>query len=262
MLAEAITWSLFGLGVVLALGGFSRWLLANPRETVDGGLVWQGTRLYAHFFHHLSVEGKEHLPRDRYPGPLVVVMNHTAGVDPVLVQSICRFYVRYVMAQDMRLPAYEWIWQWARTIFVDRTGGSTQGTREALRHLASGGVLGIFPEGGLERPPRHIMPFEPGVGMIVRRTGARVLPIVIEGTPVVDPAWASLWTPSRSRIRIMPPIDYDGSGLSAAEIADDLRERYVEWTGWPRVEQNGGQAREPGAGRARGSRSAGSLPAA
>lgn len=261
MPAEAIIWALFGLLALLALGFFARWLLANPRESVDGGLVWRGTRLYVRFFHHLTVEGKEYLPRGRRPGPLVVVMNHTAGVDPVLVQAVCRFYVRYVMAQDMRLPSYEWIWQWARTIFVDRTGRSAQGTREALRHLESGGVLGIFPEGGLERPARHILPFEPGVGLIVRRTGARVLPIVIDGTPIVDPAWASLWTPSRSRLRIMPPIDYADTGLGAAEIADDLRRRFVEWTGWPTIERAPAERAEVRK-NATGSRSADSLPAA
>jgi len=262
MFAEVIIWALFGIGALVALGAFGRWMLANPMESVDGGLVWRATRVYVHCFHHLTVEGKEHLPKGRRPGPLVVVMNHTAGVDPVLVQAICRFYVRYVMAQDMRLPNYEWLWQWAGTIFVDRKGGSAQGTREAVRHLESGGVIGIFPEGGLERPPRHIMAFEPGVGMIVRRTGARVLPIVIDGTPIVDPAWASLWKPSRSRLRIMAPIYYGGSGLDANEIAEGRRKRFVQWTGWPTIETSAARRQEIAGERPTSPRSADSLPAA
>ncbi len=60
-----------------------------------------------------------------------------------------------------------------------------------------------------------------------------MLPMVIEGTPQVDPAWASLWRRGRARVTAHSIIDYAGSGLSGVEIAEDLRERYLEWTGWP-----------------------------
>lgn len=261
--AQLSIWIAFGVVALIAIGLFARWLIDCPRETVDAGLIWRAVRIYSHFFHHLRVEGKQWLPRERYPGPLVVVMNHTAGVDPVLVQAVCPFYVRYVMAEDMRLPTFEWLWNWSQAIFVDRVKRSAHGTREALRHLKEGGVLGIFPEGGLERPACHILPFEAGVGMIVKRTGAKVLPIVIDGTPAVDPAWASLWTSSHARLRIKEPIDYRGSGLSATQITEDLRARFAEWTGWPLIDEE--QARElveKSTINERSGRSTNSLPAA
>ena len=73
----------------------------------------------------------------------------------------------------------------------------------------------------------------PGVGFLIRRTVARVLPVIFVGTPPVDPAWASLTKRSRSRVRFMPPIDYGVTKMSAEQIAGDLRGRYMEWTGWP-----------------------------
>ena len=66
------------------------------------------------------------------------------------------------------------------------------GAREAIKHVRGGGVLGIFPEGGLERPARTILPFQAGVGLIIRRTEAPVLPVVVSGTPIADQAWTSL----------------------------------------------------------------------
>jgi len=228
-----LIWLAGGLGVLVALGFACRWLLNNPRDDVIGGLLWHPGRIYSYVFHRLRVDGRENIPSREEAGPLVVVSNHTAGVDPVFLQSICPFFVRFVMAEDMRLKALDGLWNWLTIIFVDRVKRSGHGTREAIRHLSQGGVLGIFPEGGLERPARHLMPFEPGIGMLIRRTRARVLPVIIEGTPQVDPAWASLWTPSRSRVRVMPPIDYTDSGLDALEITLDLQRRYVEWTGWP-----------------------------
>ena len=227
-------WVIGIVGVLTLLGWGCRWLLSNPREDVIGGLLWHGARVYVRLLHRMRVDGREHIPATRHGvGPLIVVMNHTAGVDPVLVQAACRFHIRYVMAEDMRLKRFNELWDWQRVIFVDRVSRSGHGTREALRHLAEGGVLGIYPEGGLERPPCHLLPFEPGVGLLVRRSKARVLPVIITGTPQVDPAWSSLWRPSRSRLQVMPPIDYDGSGLNAAEITKDLQARFHAWTGWP-----------------------------
>jgi 1-acyl-sn-glycerol-3-phosphate acyltransferase len=167
------------------------------------------------------------------------------------------------MAEDMRLAKAEWLWQWSTVIFVDRVKRSAHGTRDAVRHLAEGGVLGIYPEGGLERPARHLLPFEPGVGLLIRRTGATVIPVIIDGTPQVDPAWASLWTRSHSRLRVMEPISYRGSKLSAEEIARDLQRRFASWTGWPVLEHADGEdAGSSGAATATPDRSQRRQPAA
>lgn len=219
---------------ILLWAWIARRILDNPFGDVEGGLLWVCGSLYVRLFHGLRIVGREHIPRTRRPGPLIIVSNHTAGIDPMLVQVACPFPIRWMMALDMRIPALEWFWKWARIIDVDREAGAGIGpVRDAIRHVRRGGVLGLFPEGQLERPKRHLLPFQSGVGAMVQRTGALVLPVVIDGTPTVDPAWASLWHPSRSTIEFKPPIDYTGADLSAEQIADDLRRRYQEWTGWP-----------------------------
>lgn len=226
-------WVIVGLLGLTVLGVISRWLLDNPRREVEYGVGLRLLELYALVVHRVRVLGGEHRPRGTGVGPLIVVANHTAGVDPILVQCVCPFEVRWLMARDMMVASAEAIWRWLAVIPVSRSARDAGGTREALRHLEAGGVIGIFPEGGIERPPQTIVPFLGGVGLLIKRSGARVLPIVIRGTPQVDPAWASLRTPSRSTLEFKPSIDYTGSGMSAEEIALDLRRRYLEWTGWP-----------------------------
>jgi 1-acyl-sn-glycerol-3-phosphate acyltransferase len=108
--------------------------------------------------------------------------------------------------------------------------------------LQSGGVVGIFAEGGLERPPEHINPYLPGVGLLILKGKARVLPVVISGTPKVDEAYASLFIPSRSRVRFLPVRDFTGAGLSAAEIATSLEEEAAHAQGWRQTPQ----AEKPG----------------
>ncbi|MBZ0172957.1 MAG: 1-acyl-sn-glycerol-3-phosphate acyltransferase [Phycisphaerales bacterium] len=180
---------------------------------------------------------------------MIVVCNHTAGVDPILVQSACPFFIRWVMAQDMRDSRLEWFWTWWDVIFVDRTRPDSVSIRAALRHLKRGGVIGIFPEGGLERPPQQILPFQHGVGMLIKKSQARVLTVTIHGTPQVDPAWASLWHASRSIVHFRELIDYDKQPRSAGEIADDLRRRFVNYTSWPVNNTMPGIDELPGSGK-------------
>lgn len=225
-------WLILAFFALLAAAWLSRILLVNPRADVEAGVIWHAARLYARVFHRMRLIGVENLPRGR-TGPLIIIANHTAGVDPALIQAACPFEIRWMMDADMRHPAGEFLWQFLRIIFVEHGGRELASAREAIRHLEAGGVLGIFPEGGIERPARTILPFLGGIGLIVRKTGAPVLPFIIDGTPIAEPAWATLYRFSHARLRVMPPIDYSKSGLGAAEITVDLHRRFVEWTEWP-----------------------------
>lgn len=210
-------------------------MASNPGDTIEAGIVWRLFRLYVRVVHGLRVEGLEHVPGRKAGGPLIIVANHTAGVDPLLIQSMCRCEIRWMMANHMQVAELDWMWEIGKVIGVSGDGRDSTAAREAIRHVQAGGVLGIFPEGGLERPPRVLRPFLPGVGLIVSKTRAPVLCVLIDGTPQVDPAWASLWRFSRSRLRFLPPVNYAGSGLKAAAIAEDLERRFVDATGWPRA---------------------------
>jgi 1-acyl-sn-glycerol-3-phosphate acyltransferase len=224
--------------VLLALGA-NRIHRDNPREDPVAGLVILAMRGYARLVHRLRVEGLENIPGRRGHGPVVLVANHTAGVDPVLIQSVVPFEVRFLMARDMQPRALEWLWEWTGVIGVNRSGPDTRAAREAIRWLkhggldGRGGVIGIFPEGGIERPPHAILPFYPGIGLMVVKSRARVLPVVIDGTAYSRTAWGSLVRRSRARVRFLPMVDYAGGEVGAGEIAADLRQWFAEATGWP-----------------------------
>ncbi|MEK6700993.1 MAG: lysophospholipid acyltransferase family protein [Planctomycetota bacterium] len=209
-------------------------LMDNPRKDARWGILFAVGTAYVHLVHRLRVEGRQHIPGTTNPGALIVVVNHTAGIDPVLVQAACPFEIRWMMAKDMMLPGLDWVWKWLSVIGVDRQSprGDPASAREALRHLQSGGVLGIFPEGAIERPPRRLLAFMPGIGLLVKKSRARVLPVIVDGTPESLAAWGSLWRFSHSRVRMLPIVSYEGTTLSAEAIAADLHRRYAECTGW------------------------------
>jgi 1-acyl-sn-glycerol-3-phosphate acyltransferase len=222
----------------LAFALLARWIVAaQPRpHSFEASVTQRVFWLYARCFQRCVFTGTEHIPARNNDGsdrPLIVVVNHTAGIDPVLVQAaMLRMEPRWMMASDMRTPKLEFLWQFGNIIFVDRDDPKPDSLRIALRHLRAGGALGIFPEGRIERPPRTLLPFQPGVGLLVKRSDALVLPVIVRGTPEGDTAWASITKRGRTGVEFLPIVDYAGTDLSAAEITHELREVYRKHTGW------------------------------
>lgn len=238
-----LVWIVVVLALMLLWALFVRWVLANPRGDFLTGLIYRGMQLHSLLVHRLRVTGREHIPCGSGPagpdvaaGPLLIIANHTAGVDPSLIQASLRFEVRWMMAKDMMLKKADFFWEYARIIAVDRGGRDLGAAREAIRHLKQKGVIGIFPEGGIERPPRTLIPFLPGVGLIVAKSGAPVLPVLIEDTPPCKTAWGSLYTPGRAKITFLPMMQFDPK-TSPDEITRQLQRVYEERTGWPMGER-------------------------
>ncbi len=188
------------------------------------GLVIVLLRLFVRVVHRLRVSGVEHARAGRGAGPMIVVANHTSSVDPLLIQAACPFEIHWLMAEDMRTRALEPMLDWAGVIAVDRRSGSGAGLRPALRELRAGGVVGVFPEGGIARAGAGRLSFQIGVGVLVARSGARVLPIRISGTPAARSVWAGVLTPSRSRLTIGTPIAFS-PGAEPGDIVRTLEDR-------------------------------------
>ncbi len=225
-------WVIFAAAGWLVFALFANRLLENPRGDTVTGLFYHGARIYCRVVHRLVVEGREHIPTSREPGPLIVVCNHTAGLDPVLVQASVPFSIRFMMATKMRLPIFEVFWEWAGIISINTTGRDLGGVREAMRHLRGGGVVGIFPEGAIERPPGVLLPFMHGAGILIGKSGAGVLPVAIDGTPYAAKAWGSLWRRSHSRLRFGPVMRFD-RGTPGPEIVARLQTWFEGTLGWP-----------------------------
>lgn len=229
--------------VVAALGwvavvGLLRWLAARMFATGPGGgdpvtgLMWLAFRGYSRLMHRVTYVGLEHVPGTNRPGGLIVVSNHTGPVDPVLIQAACRFEIRWMMAEQMMIPQLDWLWRRYRMIPVVRDGRDSGPAREAIRHVRGGGVIGIFPEGGIVRPRGEIRPFHRGVGLIIAKSRAPVLLVWVSGTPEATELFEALRSPSRTRIRFVDHLEF-GNDRDPAAITEHLRRRLVEASGWP-----------------------------
>ena len=106
------------LMAALAWIGFAilcRIMAKSPRLEGDWAICWLIVQAYVRVVHRLKIVGRENIPgfspfflspASGPIGPLVVVCNHTAGVDPLLVQSACPFEIRWMMLREMMLPPF------------------------------------------------------------------------------------------------------------------------------------------------------------
>ena len=125
--------------------------------------------LYCKWIHHASYEGLELIPKTNNPGGLIVVSNHRSPIDPMLLQAICPFKIRWMMAKDSMTPNLDWMWKLQKQIPVDRDGKDSSSLRISIRHVQAGGVLGIFPEGAISKPGGAVKPFFNGIGLGICR---------------------------------------------------------------------------------------------
>jgi len=212
------------------------WLRRGPDGDAMVGLLWRISRWWLRIRQRVDVHGAVHLEEAMRAGPVLIVANHTGGVDPLLVQLVTPTLIRWMMARDMMGPGTDDVWQLLRVIPVERSEADTTSLRTAIRVLRRGGAVGVFPEGRITRPPRTLRPFQEGVGLLAARTSARVVPCWISGTPDVDGMVASIVGRSRSRVEFLEPVQYDRSDDPAA-VAQDLRRRLAAASGWPIVDE-------------------------
>lgn len=226
-----LTWIILGLAAWVWLAVLTRAVLARDvRGDVLSGLAMLAIDGYVRLVHGLRCERRELVDLAaaavKRGEPVIVVSNHASGVDPILIQACCPFFIRWMMMREMMTPLLQPVWDWLEIIPVERNGRDTLAVRTALRHLESGGVLGIFAEGGIERPYGVLMPFEPGVGLLVHKARARVLLAVVIGAPDASTAYAAVVTPSDSRVRFVELREARESAGAArpTEIARSLEE--------------------------------------
>ena len=134
---------------------------------------------FARIYHRVDVISPCRLPRH---GPAILVCNHISGLDPVMIQSVCPRLIVWMMAREYyEQPALNWIFKQILAIPVSRSGQDLSATRQAMRALRNGHVLGVFPEGRLEEQ-NELLPFQTGAAVLAEKTGAPVYPAHIEGT--------------------------------------------------------------------------------
>ena len=153
-------------------------------------------------------------------GPAILVCNHASGLDPMLVQAACGLMIVWMMASEYyKIKSLRWFYEAIDAIPVDRTGRDVAATRAALRTLAAGRVLGIFPEGRIEAE-RRLLPFQTGVAMMAIKTGVAVHPTYLDGTQRGKEMVPAIVASNNVRLSFGKPLSFK-KGHLGKEVLED-----------------------------------------
>jgi 1-acyl-sn-glycerol-3-phosphate acyltransferase len=164
-------------------------------------------RLYGRLWHGCRSNGWLPLP---VKGAAILYSNHTCSADGAFLQTWSRRGLHFLMAREYYdgLPLVRGIFDAMGCVLVRREGCDPTSVRTALRRLHAGGVVCIFPEGGLSAAGRRrFRRAKCGVALLALRSGAPVYPVLITGGPQHNNVPRAWLRPSRVRLTSGPAVD-------------------------------------------------------
>jgi len=170
------------LSVVVVLVGLGLVVYYYRRQTlpVPVAIIRRLCMGYLTLWHRFQRLGACTIPTS---GPVIVVANHTSGLDPLAMQvSSPRRVIHFMMAREYYEKAgMQWFFRAMGGIPVNRSGTEISSVRAALRALQEGKTIGMFPEGRISTTG-EMLDARVGVAALVLMSGATVVPAYIAGT--------------------------------------------------------------------------------
>jgi 1-acyl-sn-glycerol-3-phosphate acyltransferase len=159
-----------------------------------------------------------HPEREPQDQALIVAPLHFSFLDPPLVACAMRRAITFMAKEELFKPFL--IGPLIRSLGafpVRRGAGDSEAIKIALRLLNEGRAVLVFPE-GTRGNGEQMGTLTPGVAMLAKRTGARVLPVGIVGTHEVLPK-------GRSKPKRAPMTVVFGESFTYAEICGEANDK-------------------------------------
>jgi 1-acyl-sn-glycerol-3-phosphate acyltransferase len=175
--------------------------------------------------YRLRIYGRQHVPRR---GPVLVIANHQSLLDPPAIGLGIPRQIHYLAKKSLFTNPIFGLWlRTVRAVPIDQEGVGKEGMRNILTSLAGGNTVMVFPE-GQRTPDGQFHVLRPGVGLLVNRVRAPILPAAIVGAyeawprhgkfPVLSPLFLP-WSRRSLTVVYGPPRDPATlDGLSRAEM--------------------------------------------
>ncbi len=173
----------------------------------------------ARLLFRVEAVGTGHIPRS---GPTLIVSNHSSVLDPAIVAVVTPRPLHFLAKAELfSIPVLGRLIAALHALPVKRGGTDPGALRSALRILAAGQALLIFPE-GTRGAEGTLGEGKPGAGMLALLSGAPVVPAYIEGTGRLLPRGRWVARCGKIRVRFGPTLCFAGAP------GPERKERYRE----------------------------------
>lgn len=157
-------------------------------RAIEKVLKWMVRRFYG-----VEIAGEENLPGT---GSALLVSNHVSYVDGVILASIAKRRVHFLMWRELlSVPVLGFFARKFGAMPVSTSDGPhamRKSLDAAVKLLKQGHILCLFPEGAMTRTA-HVQPFKRGFELIARRAGTRIIPVHLDGL------WGSIFSYKQGR---------------------------------------------------------------
>jgi 1-acyl-sn-glycerol-3-phosphate acyltransferase len=167
----------------------------------------------------LEPRGREHVPMT---GPVLLASNHVSVLDPPLVGGAAPRELHFMAKEELfRIPLFGRLIAALNSHPVKRDGSDSRALKAAIRLLAEGHAMLVFPEGtrGVEG---RLGEGKAGAGMLAVMSGAPVVPVFVSGSARALPPGQAVPRPTKVRVTFGPPLHFKGKGEG------DRKDRYRE----------------------------------
>lgn len=204
---------------------------ATPYDLVGNNLLTRlirpflyiGIRLYFKHFHAVRISGFKPAYTEQ---PCIIVANHSSHLDTPLIFSCFSMYqanrIRAVAALDyffsnplLRIATH----LLCNIIPISRSATDFGAMALCKQTLEQGGSIIIYPEGTRTRTGT-MGEFKPGIGILVKKTKAAVLPAYIEGTFHCFNSKYLYPRPGPIRIRFGTPLKYSTLSSKVTDVRE------------------------------------------
>jgi len=176
-------------------------------------------------FFRLKVTGQENIPQD---GSFIIVANHSSLLDPVILGISIKPKIIFVAAAYLfKIGWLSYLLRKANSIPVQREN-DIKAIKQSLIILQQGGVLGIFPEGGVDRQKNNF-PVRAGAAYLATKAGVPIVPIRIKGADKALPRGAKfIRSLNKIEVEIKKPIFCSRQTHKNKEIIKRVVDSYIK----------------------------------
>ena len=187
---------------------------------------WRGFRTLFQVYFRARGHNAERVPLN---GPVILAANHASFIDPPLVGSCLHRGISYLARESLfRFPVIGWVLRKWDAVPVDRDGGGAAGLRAILDRLTDGAGIILFPEGTRTRDG-NFLPARSGIGLVVIKSTAPVVPVRVFGSYEAYGRHMSLPRPRKVVVKFGPPMDFAASRAEAKHCSKArLKEIYQQ----------------------------------